>query len=77
MIESNYLKDIKYHVGLSPSSPVSNITNYLFSDNLFSSISGCSYSGSINLNTRLAALVIDTIIQHEDRLIKRERINNK
>ena len=77
MIESNYLKDIKYHVDLSPSSPVSNITNYLFSDNLFSSISGCSYSGSINLNTGLAALVIDTIIQHEDRLIKRERINNK
>ena len=58
----DYLKDIKYHVNLSSSSPVSDIINDLFSDNLFPSISGCSDSGSVNLNTGLAASVIDTII---------------
>ena len=39
MTDSDYLKGVKYYVGLSPSSPVSNITNNLFSDNLFPSIS--------------------------------------
>ena len=42
MIESNHLKDMKYHIVLSPSSPVCDIINNLFSDNLFPSISLCS-----------------------------------
>ena len=47
----------------------------LFSDNIFPSISGCGDFGSINLNTGLAASDIDTIIQHEDRLVASEKIN--
>ena len=42
MTDSDYLKDIKYHVVLSLSSPVSNITNNLFINKLFPSINGCS-----------------------------------
>ena len=38
MTDSDYLKGVKYYVGLSPSSPVSNITNNLFSDNLHQSV---------------------------------------
>ena len=54
---------MKYYVVLSPSSPVNDITNNLFSDNLFPSISGYSDSSSINLNTGLATSVSDIIIQ--------------
>ena len=49
--DSGYLKDIKYHVDLSSSSPVSDIMYNLFSDNICPSISGCGDFGSINLNT--------------------------
>ena len=77
MIESDYSKCIKYHVVLSSFSLVSGITHDLFIDDIFSSIGGCSDSGSINLDNELAASVIDTFIQHEDRLDVRERINNK
>ena len=45
MIDSDYLKGVMYYVGLSPSSPVSNITNNLVSDKLFPSISECGNSG--------------------------------
>ena len=68
---------MKYHVVLSLSSPVSDITNDLFSENICPSISECSDSRSVNLNTGLAASATNTIIQHEDWLIARERINNK
>ena len=77
MIDSDYLKDGKYHVDLSPSLSVSDITNDLLTDSLFLSIRGWSDSGGINLNTRLASSVIETTIQHEDRLVASERINNK
>ena len=77
MTESDYLKDIKYNVDLSLSSPVSDITNDLFSDDLFPSINECSDSGSINLNTGLYTSVTDTIVQYEDRLVARERISKK
>lgn len=77
MIESDYSKCIKYHVVLSSFSLVSGITHDLFIDNILSSIGGCSDSGSIILDNELAASVIDTFIQHEDRLDVRERINNK
>ena len=77
MTDIDYWKDIKYHINLLPSSPVSDIINDLFSDNLFPSISRCSDSRSINLNTRLAASVVDTIIQHEDNLVARKKNYNK
>ena len=48
MVESDYSKDMKYYVVLSPSSSVSDIANDLFSDNLFPSISEFTDSGSIN-----------------------------
>lgn len=62
MTDSDYLKDIKYYIISSPSLLVSDISNDLFSDNLISSISGCSDSGSINLNTGLGPSVIDIIL---------------
>ena len=62
---------------VSPSSPMLYITNDLFSDNLFPSISRCSDSGSINLNTGLASSITYNIVKHEDRLIARERISSK
>ena len=68
---------MKYHVVLSLSSPVSDITNDLFSENICPSISECSDSRSVNLNTGLAASVTDTIIQHEYISGAREIINNK
>ena len=77
MTDSDYLKDIKYYIISSPSLLVSDISNDLFSDNLISSISGCSDSGSINLNTGLGPSVIDIILQYEDILVAREKINNK
>ena len=43
--------------------------NDLFSDNIFPSISVYSDSSSIDSNTGLAALVVNTIIQHGDRLL--------
>ena len=67
---------MKYHIGLSSSSPVSEITNDLFSDNLFPLIRECSDSGSIRLNNGLPTSVTDTISQYEDRLVVREIINN-
>ena len=62
---------------VSPSLPVRNITNDLFSGNLFPSISRCSDSGNINFNTGLATSITYNIVQHEDRLVARERISNK
>ena len=64
------------HVDLLPFSPVSDITNNLFSDNLFPSISGCSDFGENDLNTVLVPSVTYTIIQYEDRFVAREIINN-
>ena len=75
--ENDYLKDLSYHVVSSPSSPVSEISNDLFSDNLFSTISGRVDSRSINWNGKLVASVIDTRFLKEDKLVARERINIK
>ena len=63
---------------LSPSSSISTIKNdsSIF-NNMHSSNSRYSDSSDINLSVGIASSVTNTIVQHEDRLITRERINNK
>ena len=66
-----------YEVVLSSSLSVSTITNdSSICNNNISSKSRYNGSSDINLNIGIAASVTDTIVQHEDRLIARERINN-
>ena len=69
---------MNYEVVLSPSSSVSSNTNdSSICNNMLSSSSRYSDSRGINLNVGIAASVTDTIVQYENRLIARERINNK
>ena len=78
MTETEKLNDVHYEVVLSPSSSIETIKNdYSIFDNMLSSNSRYSDSNDINLIVGIAASVTDTIVQHEDILITRERINNK
>ena len=78
MTETEKLNDVHYEVVLSPSSSIETIKNdYSIFDNMLSSNSRYIDSNDINLIVGIAASVTDTIVQHEDILITRERINNK
>ena len=75
MTEIGKLNDLNYQVILSSSLSVSTITNdFSFSNNFLSSHSRFSDSRETNLNVGIAATITDSIIQHEDRLLARERI---
>ena len=77
MTETEKLNEMNYEVILSPYSSVSTITNNsLICYNKFPSKSRYSDSIDINLNF-ISTSITDTSVQHADRLITRERINNK
>ena len=74
MTETDRIYDLNYQVVLSSSSSVSTITNdSSFCNNFLSSDIRFSDSSETNLNIGIAATVTDSIIQHEDRLLARER----
>ena len=79
MTEIEKLNDMNYEVDLSPSLSVSTITNdsSIFYNMLTSSSRYSSDSSDINLNVGIAAFVTASIAHHVNRLIARERINNK
>ena len=78
MTETEKLNEMNFEIILSPSSSVSAITNdFSICNNIWSSNSRYSDYSDINLNVGIASSVTDTIVQHEDRLNTRERINNK
>ena len=78
MTETEKLNDVNYEVVLSPSSSIKTTKNdYSIFNNMLSSNSRYIDSNDINLIVGIAASVTDTIVQHEDILITRERINNK
>ena len=75
MTETDRIYDLNYQVVLSSSSSVGTITNdFSFCNNFISSHSRFSDYSETNLNGRIAATITDSIIQHEDRLLARERI---
>ena len=75
MTETDKIYDLNYQVVLSSSSSVSTITNdSSFCNNFLSSQISFSDSSETNLNIGIAATITDSIIQHEDRLLARERI---
>ena len=75
MTETDRIYDLNYQVVLSSSSSVSTITNdSSFCNNFLSSHSRFSDNSVTNLKVGVAAVVTDSIIQHEDRLLARERI---
>ena len=75
MTETGRIYDLNYQVVLSSSSSVSTITNdSSFCNNFLSSHSRFSDSSETNLNVGIAASITDSIVQHEDRLLAREKI---
>ena len=75
MTETDKLNDLNYQVVLSSSSSVSTITNdFSFCNDFLSSHNRFSDSSETNLNVEIAATITDSIAQHEDRLLARERI---
>ena len=75
MTESNRLYDLNYQVFLSSSSSVTIITNdSSFCNNFLSSHGKFSDYSETNLYVGIAATITYSIIQHEDRLLARERI---
>ena len=75
MTETDRIYDLNIQIVLSSSESVSTITNdSSFCNNFLSSDIRFSDSSETNLNIGIAATITDSIIQHEDRLLARERI---
>jgi len=78
MTETDRIYDLNIQIVLSSSESVSTITNdSSFCNNFLSSDIRFSDSSETNLNIGIAATITDSIIQHEDRLLARERIKKK